>query len=373
MKLEPFLLERWMSSYQFSTPPIEFDLASSTGPKWTVREVLEIGGEEAKARLDELELSYAPANGGCELREAIADCHGSDAERVVVTTGASEAISILLCLSAEPGSNVVLPSLIFPAIPVQAGAWGHEVRTYSLTREDGFEHRADRILNQVDESTKLVFVNSPHNPTGAVIARRELAKLAESLADRGIILVVDEVYHPLYYGTPGETAAGLPNTVVVGDLSKAYSLSGLRIGWVIDGDEKRRHEIIDARGYFTISNSIATELLAAVALGGRCRLLDRLERVARSNLTALFAFMQAHADVLDWIPPLGGTTCFPWVKDSQSSRPLCEALAAGGVLTIPGECFDAPSHFRIGFGTQASGFSKALEIFAEVLEAGRWR
>jgi aspartate/methionine/tyrosine aminotransferase len=74
-----------------------------------------------------------------------------------------------------------------------------------------------------------------------------------------------------------------------------------------------------------------------------------------------------HADRLAWAPPAGGTTCFPWLRDGRDSRPLCEALAKAGVLVAPGDCFDAPSHLRIGFGAQREGYAEALEIFAAVL------
>jgi aspartate/methionine/tyrosine aminotransferase len=111
-----------------------------------------------------------------------------------------------------------------------AEAWGLGVRTYELERGKRFEHSADRILAAVDERTRLVVVNSPHNPTGAVMPPLEVAKLAEALASREIPLLVDEVYHPLYFGAAAPSAARLRNTIVVGDMSKALSLSGLRIG-----------------------------------------------------------------------------------------------------------------------------------------------
>ena len=200
----------------------------------------------------------------------------------------------------------------------------------------------------------------------------ELAFLAEFLAERNILLVVDEVYHPLYFGAARATAVRLPNTVVIGDLSKAFSLSGLRIGWAIEPDAARRHQLIDARGYFTISNSAVTEHLAALALRHCTRLLKRLDAVARSNLAALDDFMQANDEVITWIRPVGGTTAFPWLNDGSDSHRLCESLAASGVLTAPGDSFSSPNHFRIGFARQAEGFADALAITSAVLRRGRW-
>jgi hypothetical protein len=100
MDLPPFLLDHWLAKYQFASPPIAYDLASSTGPKWTVSELLSLG--EGGSRLDDVTVSYAPPEGSYALREAIGAFLGVDPDWVVVTTGASEALSVLFCLAARP-------------------------------------------------------------------------------------------------------------------------------------------------------------------------------------------------------------------------------------------------------------------------------
>jgi aspartate/methionine/tyrosine aminotransferase len=121
------------------------------------------------------------------------------------------------------------------------------------------------------------------------------------------------------------------------------------------------------RSYFTISGSPLTEAVGAHALANAPAILGRLETVARANLALLSRFMDEHRAVLGWAPPDGGTTCFPWLRDGRDSRPLCEALAKAGVLVAPGDCFDLPAHFRVGFGALRSGYADALEIFRRVL------
>jgi DNA-binding transcriptional MocR family regulator len=114
MKITTFLLERWLSDHQFSTPPIEFDLAASTGPKWTWRELLSLLDPEAREAMFDGDASYGPATGSWALREAIAEMVGVSPEAVVAVTGASEALWILMVAAAEPGDNVVLPHPGFP-------------------------------------------------------------------------------------------------------------------------------------------------------------------------------------------------------------------------------------------------------------------
>lgn len=372
MRIPPFLLDQWLARYEFASPPIRYNLASSTGPRWTLGELLSLGDGAGLKQLGDLRLSYSPPQGSAALRKQVAALFEVDPDWVVITTGASEALSALYCFASEPGASVTLPFPSFPAMPVMARAWQLNVATYALDRADGFKQSADRVLAAVGESTRLVLVNTPHNPTGSVMPHTELARLAANLEQRLIPLVVDEVYHPLYHGPAASaSAAQLSNTIVVGDLSKALSLPGLRIGWLIDRDARRRERLIDLRSYFTISGSPLTEAVAAHALANRDEILGRLRAVATANLAALTDFMGAHEDALGWVAPAGGTTVFPWMRDGSDARAFCVALANAGVLFAPGYCFDAPEHFRLGFGTQADGFAQALNIVSDTLRAPR--
>jgi aspartate/methionine/tyrosine aminotransferase len=372
MRIPPFLLDQWIATYEFASPPIRYNLAASTGPGWTLGELLALGDGSGVSGLGDLRLSYAPPQGTAALREQVAALHDVDPDWVVITTGASEALSALYCLAAEPGASITLPFPSFPAMPVMARAWGLNVATYALDRANGFAQSAERVLAAVGESTRLVLVNTPHNPTGSTMPRAEIARLAANLEQRLIPLVVDEVYHPLYHGAPAAaSAASLPNTIVLGDLSKALSLPGLRIGWLIDRDARRRERLINLRSYFTISCSPLTEAIAAHALANSEAILARLQAVAATNLAILREFMSARCDVFDWVAPTGGTTAFPWLRDGSNARELCATLASAGVLLAPGDCFDAPAHFRLGFGAQAEGFAQALEIVSDTLRAPR--
>jgi aspartate/methionine/tyrosine aminotransferase len=364
MKVPPFKLDAWLAAHEFATPPIRYNLASSTGPLWTLDELLALGGG---TDVGEVKLSYAPPQGSKLLRERIASLQGVDPDHVLVMTGASEALIALTCLFAEPGASIVLPRPAYPAVPVLAKAWGLEVREYSLRPDYGFSQTAEHVLAAVDSSTRAVFVNTPHNPTGSVMPANEQRKLAEILAARGIAFIVDEVYHPLYHSAPVASAARLANTIVLGDFAKALSIPGLRIGWLIDADSRRREALLDLRSYFTISCSPLTEAVGAHALAHAEEILGRLRSVANANLALLTKFMHEHREALGWTPPAGGTTCFPWLRDGRDARPLCEALAKEGVLVAPGDCFEMPAHVRIGVGAVPQGYQDALDIFRAVL------
>ena len=366
MKIPPFLLDHWLAAHEFASPPIRFDLASSTGPAWTLGQLLALGGGAARDELDGIRLSYAPPEGSKLLRERIGQFYDIDPDWVVVTTGASEALSVLLCMVAEQDASIGLPFPAFPAMPVMAQAWGLRVQRYTLDRNAGFVQSADQVLGAVDSHARLVLVNSPHNPTGSVMEEGELRRLAGLLSERGIPLLVDEVYHPLYFRADVPSAAKVPNAIVISDFSKAFSLSGLRLGWIIDRDPKRREQLINLRSYFTVSSSPLTEAIAAHALDHAGAVLARARAVAQANFTLLKQFMERHRSTLGWIPPAGGTVAFPWLLDGRDSRPLCQALAREGVLVAPGDCFGLPEHFRIGVGAEATGFQEALGVASRV-------
>src|SRR4029450_412105 len=119
MEMSPFLLDQWLSKHQFASPPIEYDLASSTGPRWTVRELLALVDDDVREGGFARSLYSAPPEGGAELREAIAAVAGVTADDVRITTGASEALWILLIDAAQAGDNVVTPH---PGVPPFAHA-----------------------------------------------------------------------------------------------------------------------------------------------------------------------------------------------------------------------------------------------------------
>ena len=367
MLLKPFLLDLWLAEREHGA---EYNLAASTGPVWTLDQLLELGSEDDRRHFLHHQLTYGRLAGDERLRAAIAEMQGVSPDCVQVVTGASEALLILMWLAAEPGGNVVLPHPGYPPFSALAESLGLETRFYRLRRENSFRVDVEEIKKRADSKTKLILVNSPHNPTGATVSDEEWDDLHGFASDRGIQLVSDEVYHPVFHGRETRSAARLPHATVIHDFSKAYPLSGLRLGWMVEHDAERRERYLNARAYFSISNNSGGELLATIAMRNRDVILKRTREAARRNLQRLERFMMEHGDVLGWVRPAGGLTAFPWLLSGEDSRPFCEALVERGVLLAPGDCFETPSHFRLGFGATEDRFPQSLERLAEFL--GVW-
>lgn len=366
MKLSPFLLDQWLDRKNAPDSKIEFDLGSSTGPSWTLRELLAVSGEDEYERLLDTKLFYTTPAGSLNLREAIAELEGVDPETVQIVTGAAEALLLLFFLAAEPGGNVVLPHPGFPSNSALAESFGLEARRYRLRPEYQFRIDLDEIRALVDDNTRFVLVNSPHNPTGAVLSDGELDSLHDFCAYRGVQLVCDQVYHPIYHGSATRSAARLPHATVLGDFSKALCLSGLRVGWIVDHDAHRRELYLNARSYFTVSNTALGEHLGALALDHSELIHERAQRIAQQNLAVLDQFFTEHQDLFHWVRPRGGMTAFPSLADGGPAREFCRELANHGVLIAPGDCFGMPAHFRVGFGA-SDRFRDGIARFEELL------
>src|SRR5215467_11054830 len=366
MQLKPFLLDMWLDSYEHN---IEFNLAASTGPSWTLNEILSLAGDEERERFLNHKVVYSRPAGAESLRTAIAEMQSVDVDTVQVVTGASEALLALMWLAAEPGANVILPQPGFTTFSALPESLRLETRYYALRKENGFAIDVEEIKKLTDRNTKLVLINSPHNPTGATISDEDIDILHEHTSSRGIQLVSDEVYHPIYHGRATKSAARLPHATVIHDFSKAFPLSGVRTGWMIEHDRKRRERYRNARAYFSISNNTTGEMLAEIAMRHRDIVLGKTQRIASQNLSQLYAFMGEHRDTLGWIPPRGGMTAFPWLLTGENSRAFCQAAAEQGILLAPGDCFDVPSHFRLGFAAAGDNFSSALERFGAFVKS----
>jgi aspartate/methionine/tyrosine aminotransferase len=367
MQVPRFLLDEWLNEYHFRSEPPEFDLASSTGPPWAVRDLLGWMTPEDRKLFEETPATYSEVTGSRMLRQAVADLHGVTPEDVQIVTGASEALLILFFLAAEPGANIVVPFPLYPPVPVEARLFGLEPRFYHLRREHDFALDLDEVKKLVDDKTKFVLVNSPHNPTGAVLSNAQMRELHDFAVDRGVAFVSDEVYHPIYHQDETNSAAVLPHATVLGSFSKVFSLSGLRVGWIVDRDRARQRQYADARGYFTISNSPLTEQLAVIALRHHDMILTRTRRVVSANLQLLDQFFAEWEGELSWVRPGGGLICFPWLKRGDDARAFCRAVAERGTLLAPGDCFQMPEHFRLGFGVTDEGFGTALQRIADHL------
>jgi len=368
MRLPPFRIERWYERYEFTT---ELMLSSSDCETVAVDDLLALE-PEARERLHALRLGYTEVHGSEELRAAIAGLYDSTgAEAVIALAAAEEGIFAVETALFGPGEHVVVETPCYESALAVARSTGADVSTWQRRYADGWRHDLHELERLLRPDTRLVYVNTPHNPTGTSMSRELLDRVVELCAERGAVLFCDEVYRELEH----DPAARLPaacdlyeRAVSLGSVSKTYGLPGLRTGWIACRDLAVRDAVVAAKVYTTICSSAPSELLAAVALRNRAGLVERNRALVLANLALADAFVERHADVVDWVRPDASPIGFPRlsVGDTQA---FCERLAAeAGVLLLPGEVYDEPGHVRLGLGRL--GAAEAFERLSAFLAAG---
>jgi arginine:pyruvate transaminase len=186
---------------------------------------------------------YSSMIGYPRVREAIAarfqrrTGRKCTAENVVVTTGAQGGVFCALQCLAGPGDEVIVPEPIYSTYEAVVGASGARLVTVPLRADRGFHPELEEIARAVTSRTRLIWINSPHNPTGVVFTTEEITGIAELCRSRDLWLLSDEVYEDLAFARPHVSPWSLPGmaerTVVVSSLSKSHAMPGFRFGWII--------------------------------------------------------------------------------------------------------------------------------------------
>lgn len=194
---------------------------------------------------------YAPIVGYEALREAVAarvakrSGQPCAAENVVIVPGTQAGLYCTLQCLAGPGDEVIVPEPMYATYEAVAGASGATLVNVPLRPENGFHPDLDELERAVTPQTRIIWINSPHNPTGAVLAREEIERIAALCRNRDLWLVSDEVYEDLAFARPHVSPYALPGmaerTVVVSSLSKSHAIPGFRLGWIIGPAALTRH------------------------------------------------------------------------------------------------------------------------------------
>ncbi|MEM7562617.1 MAG: pyridoxal phosphate-dependent aminotransferase, partial [Pseudomonadota bacterium] len=232
----------------------------------------------------------------------------------------------------------------------------------------------DRIADAIKPNTRLITINFPHNPTGAILPIDRYEALIELCRKHGIYILHDEIFKGL--GPSGTEflpyiADVYERGLSLGVTSKSYGLPGLRIGWIACQDRELLSQMERMKHYLSISNSGPSERLAVIALKNREKLLARNCSIIDENLPKWEAFFERHSGLFDWYRPDGSCMAFPRYKGEEGVEQFCQSLVEkSGVLFLPGAIYSSEltstptDRFRLGFGRsrQDQGMA-ALEAY----------
>lgn len=322
----------------------------------------------AHTALDRNFTKYTANAGVAELREAVAARYrldygvSYDAKDVILSAGGKQALYNTALALFGPGDEVITHAPGWPTLVEQIKLAGAKPVVVQTRAEKGFSIEADRLLEAVTPRTKGIIINSPGNPTGALISEADAAALADAASKHGFWIVVDLCYEKLIYdGQPHNipkalSARAADRVVLTGSVSKAYAMTGWRCGWAI-GPTAVVQACNAIQSHSTSNVNSITQMAAIAALTGPQECVAAMRAEYKQRRDQVMRWL-AEDDRLACQAPPGAFYLFPSVLEflspagvRTSQEVTDRLLAESHVIMTPGEAFDAPGFVRISYAT----------------------
>lgn len=369
MKIREFGVEIWMNQYENACA---YNLAETCVASLTVAQLLRMAGKE-QTILDELlplKLTYGAIEGSDRLRDNVASLYArQQRHNVLITHGAIGANALLHQTLVEPGDRVVSVLPTYQQHYSIPESYGADVRILQLREENGFLPDLDELRRLAGDKTKLIAINNPNNPTGALMDQALLARVAEIARACGAYVLCDEVYRGIDQEGDGFTVSMADlyeKGISTASMSKSFSLAGLRLGWMAGPQEVLRAVSIH-RDYNTISVGMLDDHFACIALDNKDAILERSRSIVRTNLALLDQWV-AKEPLISYVKPKSGTTALLKYRLDMPSREFCvRLLESKGVMFTPGSALDMEGYVRIGYANERAVLEQGLQKVSEFL------
>ncbi len=372
MKVDTFLVEQFMNKHE---QHVELNLAETCVDPFTLEEFLTLmDREDFFDKFKKKQLTYGYIEGSPELRKGIAKQYRTMRDDNILVCGGAIGANFLAFYSlVDPGDTVIsiLPS--YQQLYSTARSFGANVKLLKLKWEDQWLPDLRELMKLVDNKTKLIVINNPHNPTGALIDESLLKRICQIADNVGAYLLCDETYYGLFYAEKDRVPSAVDlydKAIVTGSFSKGISLTGLRLGWIA-AKEQIIKECMVHRDYTTISNGMIDDALAALAMKNLDRIYERNMKLLKINLEILTKWVE-NEPLIDWIPPKAASVAFLKQHTDMSSEKLCiKLINEKSTFLVPGECFEMEGFLRIGFGNKTEVLKEGLARFKDFLDKYR--
>ena len=352
MQIKHFKLENFFEQHEFNVPHV---LCESDCESFSIRDLLKLGNKSIND-LGNLRLGYTQTRGKEELREEIAKLYDSiHPKDIIVHTGAEEAIFIIMNVLLSKGDHAIIHSPCYQSLLEIPKAIGCEVTRWRADEKNNWGININFLKKNIKKNTKIITINSPHNPTGYLMEREKYEEVINIARENNIFIFSDEVYKFLEYDKSDRLPSACdlyPKGISLGVMSKSFGLAGLRIGWIATKHKTLREEVRAFKDYTTICNSAPSEFLSILALKNKEKIFARNLNIIKHNLKLLDDFFDRHSDFFKWNKPRAGAICFPKLLCDIDIRTFTtDLIKKKGVLLLPGNLYDyGNKHFRIGFG-----------------------
>lgn len=370
MKIKPFAVEEWMNAWEVGA---KYNIAETCVDSISMNELFELTGEDKTEFLNRLcarRLSYGDIEGLPEFRKGVCGLYKTlNIENIVPTHGASGANHHVFYSLISPGDRVVSIMPTYQQLYSIPESYGADVQILHLSKENNYLPDLKKLRRLVTPETKMICINNPNNPTGALMSEQLLREIVEIARTADAWILCDEVYRHL-----SQEDDWCPSIVdlyekgiSVSSMSKVFSLAGLRLGWIATHDMSVVKSCLSHRDYNLVSCGVFDEMLAAAALKHRDKLLERSRKIVRENLQILDDWVSSEPHV-SYVKPKAGTTALVYYDLDIPSYEFCEEMyKKTGAFVTPGDCFEVPHSMRIGYAYGKQDLIDGLKAISEYI------
>ena len=320
-----------------------------------------------KNSIDDNDTHYTPNKGYIELREAIADKFKKDngietnPDNIIVTVGASEALYMCAQAFIESGDEVILPNPSFLSYEACVKLADGKIIPVDCKMENEFKLKADDVSEKITKNTKAIMLNSPSNPTGAVMEKEDIKAIADLSMDNDFLIISDEIYEKIIYDKKHYSPAKYSdNVITLNGFSKTYAMTGLRIGY-LTANEEYTEELLKIHQYNIACANTVSQRGAYEALTG-----------PQDEVTKMVNEFENRRDLIvkrlnemgyETVNAEGAFYVFPKIEDKE----FVQKAAKAGVITVPGAAFgsNGENHVRMSYANSYENIEKAMNILEE--------
>ncbi|NQZ81609.1 MAG: aminotransferase class I/II-fold pyridoxal phosphate-dependent enzyme [Colwellia sp.] len=343
---------------QSTTTKITHNLSNSCAQSMTVNELCSL----AEKSIGDIDLSYAPLLGDIELRKAIVSYHNQinhadfdlEHNNVLTFCGAQEALSAIYKSLLTRDDEVVVFTPCYPSLTSMVKASGAMVKCLELRAENNWQIDFNQLEYVVNDKTKMIVINSPHNPTGSIVDSQTADKILALAKKYQCYLLADDVSQATNYQklALSHNYLSYEKSIVVSVMAKSFGLAGLRIGWVITKNALLLKELLAIKSYGSICCSAIDEQLSLLALNNSEKIFKRNNDIIQQNIEHFQLFIDNNEDYFSWCPPQAGVLAVVELLMEQSVVDWAKTLAEkSGLLILPCSLFGlSGNYFRLGLG-----------------------
>lgn len=371
MYIKPFKVEEWMNAYETGA---KYNIAETCVDSVSLNELLEIAGkspEEFWQQFGSRRLTYGFIEGNPEFKLGICKLYKTlKPEEIITTHGAAGANHHVFYSLVELGDEVVSIMPTYQQLYSIPESYGANLKLVHLKNENGYLPDLEELRGLVTPKTKLICINNPNNPTGALMSKELLMEIVEIARGVGAYILCDEVYrHLTQEDVWCESIVDLyEKGISVSSMSKVFSLAGLRLGWIATHDMDLIKNFLSHRDYNLVSCGMFDEAVAGIALANSEKILERNRKIVRDNLAILDEWVEKEPHV-HYTKPQAGTTALVYYDLDIPSYEFCkEMYDKTGAFVTPGDCFEQPHSMRIGYACETKELEEGLKAVSKFLE-----